>query len=64
MADKFSPIGFRPSAASVAAIQKIMAANADTFFKFTQTHAIEKALTEYAKTLPDVPKEPAPVKSD
>ena len=61
MADKFSPITFRPNAASLAAIEKIRNANVAEHLSFTQTNAIQLALIEYAKTLPDVPKEQAPM---
>ena len=60
MADKFPPIGFRPNQAAMAAIEKIRNANAAVHFVFTQTDAIQLALIEYAKTLPDAPKEQAP----
>lgn len=54
MADKPKyPISFRPNDAAWAAIEKIIAANESDWSEFSQTDAIQKALIEYAKSLPD-----------
>ena len=50
-----TPIAFRPRPEVIAAIKKIQAANAKDYTIFTRTDAIQKALIEYAKTLPNVP---------
>jgi hypothetical protein len=62
MADYLKPITFRPTAEAALAIEKIRLSLLPQKTWVNMTDVLVKALVEYAKTLPDPPKESAPLK--
>lgn len=61
MADKLTPVTFRPRPETLVALEKIVLFLSDGVFKASQNRAIEKAIIEYAKTLSESPKVDAPL---
>lgn len=57
MADKTNPpISFRPKPEALPSLEKIISVNENDWSDFTQSDAINKAIIEYAKTLPPLEK--------